>query len=89
MKTGTCTLEIDGEKYYYKFRTSSSKKGAGVNGIDDGVIYIQGRRMEAEEGTKYEPFEYDGKEYLINTSGKNHEEENQYPGCGRCVLLYG
>lgn len=70
MKTGTCTLEIDGEKYYYKFRTSSSKKGAGVNGIDDGVIYIQGRRMEAEEGTKYEPFEYDGKEYLINTSGK-------------------
>ena len=70
MKTGTATLEIDGERYSYKFRTASSKKGAGVNGIDDGVIYIQGRRMEAEDGTKYQPFEYEGKEYLISTTGK-------------------
>ena len=70
MKTGTCTLEIDGEKYYYKFITSGSRKGAGVNEIDDDCIYIQGRRMEAEEGSKYEPFEYDDKEYLISTSGK-------------------
>lgn len=70
MKTGTATLEIDGEKYPYKFYSSGSKKGAGVNGIDDGCIYIQGRRMEAEEGTKYQPFEYDGKSYLISTTGK-------------------
>ena len=26
--------------------------------------------MEAEEGTKYQPFEYDGKSYLISTTGK-------------------
>ena len=70
METGTCTLEIGGEKYYYKFSTSGSKKGAGINKIDDDSIYIQGRRMEAEEGSKYEPFEYNGKEYLISTSGK-------------------
>lgn len=70
MKTGTAALEIDGERYSYKFYTSGSKKGAGVNGIDDDCIYIQGRRMEAEDGTKYEPFEYKGEEYLINTSGK-------------------
>lgn len=70
MKTGTCTLEIDGEKYYYKFRTSGDMKGAGVNGIDDGYIYIQGRRMTAESGSKYEPFTYNGNDYLINTSGK-------------------
>lgn len=38
--------------------------------MDDGYIYIQGRRMTAEDGSRYEPFEYDGKEYLINTSGK-------------------
>ena len=68
MKTGTAALEIDGERYSYKFYTSGSKKGAGVNGIDDDCIYIQGRRMEAEDGTKYEPFEYKGEEYLINTS---------------------
>lgn len=70
METGTCTLEIDGEDYYYKFATSGSKKGAGVNGIDDDCIYIQGRRVEAEDGSKYEPYEYDGKVYLISTSGK-------------------
>ena len=34
------------------------------------MIYIQGRRMEAEDGTKYQPFEYEGKEYLISTTGK-------------------
>ena len=56
MKTGTCTLEIDGEKYYYKFITSGSRKVEGVNEIDDDCIYIQGRRMEAEEVCKYEPF---------------------------------
>lgn len=70
MKTGTCTLEIDGEKYYYKFRASGDRKGAGVNEIDDGYIYIQGRRMTAESGSKYEPFTYNGNDYLINTSGK-------------------
>lgn len=26
--------------------------------------------LTAEDGSRYEPFEYDGKEYLINTSGK-------------------
>ena len=66
METGTCTLEIDGEDYYYKFATSGSKKGAGVNGIDDDCIYIQGRRVEAEDGSKYEPYEYDCKVYLIS-----------------------
>ena len=70
METGTCTLEIDGEDYYYKFISSGSKKGAGVNEIDDDCIYIQGRRVEAEDGSKYEPYEYDGKVYLISTSGK-------------------
>ena len=88
METGTCTLEIDGEDYYYKFATSGSKKGAGVNEIDDDCIYIQGRRVEAEDGSKYEPYEYDGKVYLISTSGKNHEKQDKYQGCGRYLLLH-
>ena len=28
MKTGTVTMEIDGDKYYYSFEKSGSKKGA-------------------------------------------------------------
>lgn len=70
MKTGTCTLDIDGEKYYYKFKTSGSDKGAGVDKIDGDSIYVKGKRLEAEEGSKYEAIEYDGSEYLVSTSGK-------------------
>lgn len=70
MKTGTCTLDIDGEKHYYKFKTSGSDKGAGVDKIDGDSIYVKGKRLEAEEGSKYEPIEYDGERYLVSTSGK-------------------
>lgn len=70
METGTATLEIDGEKYYYSFQKSGSKKGAGTEGIDDDCIYIEGRRLEAEEGSKYQVVSYNGNDYLINTSGK-------------------
>ena len=86
METGTCTLEIDGEDYYYKFATSGSKKGAGVNGIDDDCIYIQGRRVEAEDGSKYEPYEYD--RILNQHIRKNHEKQDKYQGCGRYLLLH-
>lgn len=70
MKTGTMTLEIDGDKYYYSFETSGSRKGAGTDGIDKDSIYIMGRRLEAEEGTKYQPVTYKDETYLISTAGK-------------------
>ncbi|MCD7870485.1 MAG: cell wall-binding protein [Enterocloster clostridioformis] len=70
MKTGTMTLEIDGDKYYYSFEKSGSKKGAGTDGIDGDSIYVKGRRLEAEEGTKYQPVTYKDETYLISTSGK-------------------
>ena len=31
---------------------------------------MKGRRLEAEEGTKYQPVTYKGETYLISTSGK-------------------
>ena len=70
MKTGTMTMEIDGDKYYYSFEKSGSKKGAGTDGIDGDSIYVKGRRLEAEEGTKYQPVTYKDETYLISTSGK-------------------
>lgn len=70
MKTGTTTLEVDGENYYYSFEKSGSKKGSGTDGIDGDSIYIKGRRMEAEEGSKYQPFTYKDETYLISTAGK-------------------
>lgn len=96
MKTGTCTLDIDGEKYYYKFKTSGSDKGAGVDKIDGDSIYVKGKRLEAEEGSKYEAIEYDGKEYLVSTSGKimkskkniKDADDNYYCTDSKGVITY-
>lgn len=70
MKTGTSTLEVDGEKYYYSFQKSGSRKGAGTDGIDDDCIYIEGRRLEAEADSKYQVVSYNDKDYLIGVNGK-------------------
>ena len=70
MATGKTTIDIDGEKYTYNFRKSGSDKGAGYNGIYDDSIYIKGRLLKADRDAKYEVVEYDGKDYLIGTSGK-------------------
>ena len=39
MKTGTVTIELDGDKYAYSFQKSGSRKGAGIDGIDGDSIY--------------------------------------------------
>lgn len=70
LKTGTATLEIGGEKYYYSFQKSGSKKGAGLDGIESDSIYVKGRRLEAEAGSKYQPITYKDETYLISTAGK-------------------
>lgn len=70
MATGKTTIDLDGEKYTYNFRKSGSNKGAGYNGINDDSIYIQGRMLKADSDEKYKVVEFDGKEYLVGTSGK-------------------
>lgn len=71
LKTGTATIELDGEKYNYEFRTGGgTAKGAGYNGIHKDSIYIKGRRLNASSDLKLEPVTYNGKSYLVNTSGK-------------------
>ncbi len=70
MVTGKTTLEIDGETYTYNFRKAGSNRGAGYNSIYDESIYVQGRLIKADKDEKYKVVEYDGKEYLVGTSGK-------------------
>ena len=70
MKTGTTTLDIDGERYTYNFRKSGDERGQGYNGIEDGAIYEQGKRLEADKDEKLKKVEWDGETYLVNTSGK-------------------
>ena len=70
MKTGKCTIDLDGEKFTYSFRTSGSDRGAGVDGIYDGGIYEQGRLKTLDYGMRYGIIPYQGKDYLVNQSGK-------------------
>lgn len=70
MKTGKCTITIDGEKYTYNFRKSGSDKGSGYDAIFEDSIYIKGRLLKADSDARYETVEYKGNTYLINTSGK-------------------
>lgn len=70
MKTGKCTIELDGEKYTYNFKKSGSDKGAGYDGINDGYIYIKGRLLKADSDEKYKIVTYKDKDYLIGTSGQ-------------------
>lgn len=66
VQTGNQTVRLDGEKYSFTFKSS----GIGMNGLSDGYVYKKGRKLEADSDLKYEPVEYDGKEYLVNTSGR-------------------
>lgn len=73
MKKSGTTIEIDGEDYKYEFKSN----GEGREGIYKDVIYVKGRRIEADTDQGYIMVEADGTEtdevgtaYLINTSGK-------------------
>lgn len=70
MKTGTTTIDIDGENYTYNFRKSGTDRGAGYDEIYEDSIYIKGRLMKADRDAKLEAVSYGEEEYLVNTSGK-------------------
>ena len=54
MKTGKETVEIDGENFSFKFKDSSSTKGAGIHGEDDDKLYAGGKLIEADSDDKYQ-----------------------------------
>lgn len=70
MQTGKMTIDIDGEDYTYNFRKSGSERGAGYDGINDGVLYSKGRVMKADKDEKLAVFTFEDEDYLVNTSGK-------------------
>ena len=58
MKTGKETVEIDGEDFSFKFKDSSSSKGAGIHGEDDDKLYNGGKLIEADSDDKYQVVKY-------------------------------
>ena len=59
MKTGKQTVSIDGEDYTFKFKDSSSSKGAGILGKDDEKLYMAGKLVKADKDDKYQVVLYD------------------------------
>ena len=66
----TGRVEIDGETFYYDKSGSLGNIGAGYTGVKDGYLYDNGALVRAEEGLRYEVVTVDGKDYLVNESGK-------------------
>lgn len=54
MKDGKETVELDGENLSFKFKDSSSSKGAGIHGEDDDKLYAAGKLIEADSDDKYQ-----------------------------------
>ncbi len=69
---GSVTLTMDDGVYHLFFKDS----GQAAHGAYKGRLYDCGIRMEAEENIRYQVKDVDGKEYLVNASGKI-----QKPGC--------
>lgn len=87
VKTGSQTVSVDGTNYTFEFKSSGSPRGAGANGISGNYFYRNGRRLTAEDGTKYQVVEYNNNNYLVNESGviqkskKNVKDSDGYYYC--------
>lgn len=66
----TGRVEIDGETYFFDKTGSLGNIGAGYTGVKDGYLYDNGVLVRAEDGLRYEVVTVDGKDYLVNESGK-------------------
>ncbi len=53
MKTGSCSITVDGDSYSFKF-DNGSKKGQGINGLDGNYYYVNGRKLKADSDAKFE-----------------------------------
>lgn len=71
VQKGKMTIEEgDGSKCEYYFTESGSRAGRGFTGVKNSYLFYKGKVQAADKGTKYEVIKVDGKNYLVNTSGK-------------------
>ena len=69
MKTGTQTVEVDGERYQFAFGKSGASKGKGVNAPQGNILYSHGKRIKADSDYRYQVFETDGEAVLTMAEG--------------------
>lgn len=71
MKTGKQSVynEDTGETENWFFHSDGERKGQGLHGIRDNVLYVYGKRQEASAGQRYAPAKLNDITYLVNTTG--------------------
>lgn len=72
VQTGKMSItESDGTKSDFYFSSS----GRGYTGVRDGYLYYAGKKQEAVDGTKYMCYHVNGKNYVVNKSGKVMDDD--------------
>jgi glucan-binding YG repeat protein len=59
MKTGVQNFDIDGDSYSFKFKTDGTEKGKGIQGLDNKMYYVNGRKVKATADEKFVVYTYD------------------------------
>lgn len=62
--------EGDGTRSQFYFTESGSKVGRGFTGVKENYLFYMGKLQTAENGSRYEAINIEGKVYLVNASGK-------------------
>lgn len=71
VQKGKMTIEEgDGTKSEFYFTESGGKAGRGFTGVKNKYLFYKGKLQEADDGTKYEVICVEGRNYLVNPSGK-------------------
>lgn len=65
-------VEDDGNKWDFYF----ADNGRGYNGVKDNYLYYKGKLQKATDGQKYVCYRVDGKNYVVNSSGKVMKNAN-------------
>ena len=68
MKTGKQSVDLDGEKLTFEFEKNGSKKGVGINGMEDHKFYIGGKLTTADNDNKVEVVVLNSNNQLITKS---------------------
>lgn len=62
--------DLDDGTYYFVDKGDLGEKGASKTGVVKGYLYDNGELVKAEDGMRYEKVTVDGKDYMVNESGK-------------------
>lgn len=73
MKTGTQSVEVDGERYQFTFGKTGGEKGKGINKVQNNVLYVYGKKIKADSDYKYQAVNADGE--VVTTIRSNLEAD--------------